>query len=208
VISAKADVWNRSAPERARRLNRVAKLRADRELRRRGIAERRGRLAFAWEEQKRGVLHQHFILGLGHEDQDAWGTNVDALWSKLYAAALDELAPRYGFGFVDTGPLGRSNPRPAREAAAYMSGYFITGKSDKAKITETVRSKSVPPLVVWVSSRLTRVTFCTMQNLRRARRLFMHRRGRAPAPKWELRELLQVLVVLDRLDPEIAARAP
>jgi hypothetical protein len=36
----------------------------------------------------------------------------------------------------------------------------------------------------------------------------MYRCRRAPAPTWELKELLQVLVLLDRLDPAIAERAP
>ena len=54
-----ADNLNESAPERARQLNRVAKQRADRELRRRGINERRGKLVHAWEHQRRDAVHQH-----------------------------------------------------------------------------------------------------------------------------------------------------
>ena len=202
-----ADEWNESASERARQLNRVAKLRADRELRRRGINERRGKLVHAWEHQRRGVLHQHFLVGMGSKGQDQRGTNVDALWSRLYADALRELAPRYGFGFVDARPL-YSAPKPAREAAAYLSGYFITGRGKKAAITETVQSRVVPRLVVYVSPKLTRQTFCTMRNLRRARRLFMCRAGVAERPSWPERELLEVCVVLDRLPPAFAARAP
>jgi hypothetical protein len=200
------DEWNSSGPERARKLNRVAKQRADRELRRRGINERRGKLVHAWEHQKRGALHQHFLVGLGTEAQDQWGTNVDALWARLYANALRELAPRYGFGFVDTRPL-YSAPKPAREAAAYLSGYFVSGRGKKAAITETVQSRVVPRLVVYVSPRLTRQTFCTMRNLRRARRLFMYRAGVATRPAWPERELLEVCVVLDRVPPAFA-RAP
>jgi hypothetical protein len=207
IESAYADRWNETAPERARQLNRVAKQRADRELRRRGINERRGKLVHAWEHQKRGALHQHLLVGMGSEVQDRWGTNVDASWGRLYADALRELAPRYGFGFVDTRPL-TSAPKPAREAAAYLSGYFISGRGKKAAITETVRSRVVPSLVVYVSPKLTRQTFCTMRNLRRARRLFMYRAGVAARPTWPERELLEVCVVLDRLPPAFAARAP
>ena len=126
VEKCDADEWNESAPERARQLNRVAKLRADRELRRQGINERRGKLVHAWEHQKRGVLHQHFLVGMGSKAQDQWGTNVDALWSRLYADGLRELAPRYGFGFVDTRPL-YSAPKPAREAAAYLRATSSAG---------------------------------------------------------------------------------
>jgi hypothetical protein len=200
------DSWNESAPERARQLNRVAKQRADRELRRRGINEHRGKLVHAWEHQQRGAVHQHLLVGMGSEPQDQWGTNVDAQWGRLYACALRELAPRYGFGFVDTRPL-YSTPKPAREAAAYLSGYFVSGRGEKAAITETVQSRVVPPLVVYVSPKLTRLTFCTMRNLRRARRLFMYRAGVAERPLWPGRELLEVCVVLDRLPPAFA-RAP
>ena len=51
-------------------------------------------------------------------------------------------------------------------------------------------------------------TFCTMRNLRRARRLFMYRAGVAERPSWPELELLEVCVVLDRLPPAFAARAP
>jgi hypothetical protein len=203
-----ARAWNETAPERARVLNRVAKRRADLQLRRRGIDQRGGKLVHAWEHQKRGALHQHFLVGMGTAEQDAWGTNVDGLWARLYGEALHELAPKYGFGFVDTKPLYVEAPKPAREAAAYLSGYFIVGRGKKAAITETVRSRDVPALVVYVSPKLTRQTFCTMRNLRRSRRLFMWRCGVAVQPTWSEAELLEVRVVLDRLPTAVAARAP
>ncbi len=202
------DVWNKKAPGQARKLNRVAKLRADRELSRRGMKEKRGKLAHAWEHQKRGPLHMHLIVPMGTEDQDGWGTNVDALWSRLYVGALKELAPTYGFGFVDDHPINEGKPKPAREAAAYLSSYLISGKAEKAAITETVRSKVVPSVVVYVSRKLTALTFCTMRNMRRARRLFMWRCGKAEEPTWPYLELLQVMVVLHRLPPALVARAP
>lgn len=208
IIAEVAREWNETAPERARVLNRVAKRRADLELRRRGIDQRGGKLVHAWEHQKRGAVHQHFLVGMGTAEQDAWGTNVDGLWARLYGEALDELAPKYGFGFVDTKPLYVEEPKPAREAAAYLSGYFITGRGKKATITETVRSRDVPALVVYVSPKLTRRTFCTMRNLRRSRRLFMWRCGVADPPTWSEAELLDVRVVLDRLPTAVAARAP
>jgi hypothetical protein len=207
IIAEVAQAWNETAPERARELNRVAKQHADRELRRRGINERRGKLVHAWEHQKRAALHQHFLLGVGTAEQDAWGSNVDALWARTYAEAMRELAPRYGFGFVDTRPLGGNEPRPAREAAAYLSGYFIAGRGEKAAITETVRSREVPALVVYVSPKLTRRTFCTMRNLRRARRVFMWRCGIADRPPWPESEMLQGYAVLDRR-PATMPRGP
>src|SRR5215211_20270 len=72
IVASAVDAWNETAPERARKLNRVAKMRADRGLRRRGIKERRGKLVHAWEHQKRGALHQHFLVGMGPAAQDAW----------------------------------------------------------------------------------------------------------------------------------------
>jgi hypothetical protein len=201
------DEWNATAPERARQLNRVAKIRADRELRRRGINERRGKLVHAWEHQERGALHQHLLVGLGSEAQDGWGTTVDALWSKLYAIALDELAPKYKFGYLDKRPLFKE-PKPAREAAAYLSGYFVVGSGRKAGITETVRSKVVPPLVIYVSPKLTAKTRCTMRNLRRIRRLHMWRCGVADQPSWSEDELQEVAAILDRLPLSGLPRGP
>jgi len=62
-------------------------------------------------------------------------------------------------------------------------GYFISGREKKATITETVRSRDVPSLVVYVPPKLTRQTFCTMRKLRRSRRLFMWRYGVAEQPR-------------------------
>ena len=149
-----------------------------------GIGEKRGKLAHAWEHQKRGALHMHVIVPMGTEGQDAWGTNVDARWYRYYVAALDELAPSYGFGFVDDHPINGGKPRPAREAAAYLSSYLISGRAEKATITETVRSRVVPSVVVYVSAKLTTKTFCTMRNLRRGRRVFMWRCGKAERQGW------------------------
>jgi hypothetical protein len=208
IVAHVCDAWNETAPERARELNRVAKLRADRALARLGIGEKRGKLAHAWEHQKRGALHQHIIVPMGTEEQDAWGTNVDALWSRFYVAALKELSSSYDFGWIDDHPINKGEPRPAREAAAYLSSYLISGKGHKATITETVRSRVVPSVVVYVSRKLTARTFCTMRNLRRARRVFMWNCGKVEEPTWPYLELLQVLVVLHRLPPALVTRAP
>jgi len=208
IVAHVCDAWNETAPERARELNRTAKLRADRALAKLGIDEKRGKLAHAWEHQGRGALHMHIIIPMGTEEQDAWGTNIDARWSRFYVAALDELAPTYGFGFVDDHPINEGKPRPAREAAAYLSSYLISGKGHKAAITETVRSRVVPSVVVYVNRKLTARTFCTMRNLRRARRVFKWRRGEAERPGWPDFELLQALVVLDRLSPALVTHGP
>ena len=84
----------------------------------------------------------------------------------------------------------------------------ISGKGHKAAITETVRSKVVPSVVVYVSAKLTAKTFCTMRNLRRARRVFMWRCGEAEKPNWPFLELLQAQVVLYRLSPAVVKGAP
>lgn len=80
-----------------------------------------------------------------------------------YGRALRELAPRYGFGKVDT-PLDQA--RSAREAAAYISSYLSTGKGSKRELGETVRSDQMPQSIIYVSTDLTMKTGCTMRALR------------------------------------------
>lgn len=54
-----------------------------------------------------------------------------------------------------------------REAAAYLSSYFLGGRGHKAKLTEAVLNAELPRMPLYVSRRLTRVTKTTMRNKRR-----------------------------------------
>jgi len=88
---------------------------------------------------------------------------------------LRELAPRYGFGFVDGWhKIGRKF-WPGMQAAAYLSSYFAGGRGRKMTITENVLAGDLPRLVVFVSRDLTRETGCTIRDLRNSRRLWASR---------------------------------
>jgi hypothetical protein len=89
---AAARAWNEHHWTLWTKLNRVAKLRADRQTGRKG-----GVLAHARELQKRGVWHLHIAL--------AMQTAVERAWAVAYVNALHELGPRYLFGYVDRKPL-------------------------------------------------------------------------------------------------------
>jgi hypothetical protein len=75
-------------------------------------------------------------------------------------------------------------PRPAREAAAYLSSYFLGGRGHRAKLTEAVHNAELPRMPLYVSRRLTRVTKTTMRNKRRQRHAWVYlERGRR-MPAW------------------------
>jgi len=140
--------YNRAAPDRWRRLHR----RAYQEARRRG--HRPWLIARVWEEQARGVLHAHPVLG--------YGSTADRLAARVYVGLLAELAPAYGFGYVER----KIRPMASRAAAAYLSAYFVQGSGGKATLQESVRSTAMPRSIVHVSVRLTMATGCTMRSLR------------------------------------------
>jgi len=75
---------------------------------------------------------------------------------------LAELAPAYGFGYVER----KVRPMASRAAAAYLSSYFVTGKGSKPTLQESVTSTALPRSIIHVSSRLTQATGCTMRSLR------------------------------------------
>jgi hypothetical protein len=111
-------------------------------------------LGRVFELQRRGVLHIHPVF--------AFGTPAQRAGVHLYLKHLVELAPQYGFGFVDR----KVEPMIARAAAAYLSSYFVTGKSRKPCLRESVMSPAMPRSIIHISSRLTRETGCTMRELR------------------------------------------
>jgi hypothetical protein len=157
VNQAAADDWNRDAADRWRRLHRRAyqstvKLTGPRSVR---------LLARVWELQTRGVLHVHPVLG--------YGTAAEMAGARAYLEQLAELAPKYGFGFVDHGRR-KVKPQPATGAAAYLSSYFVKGSGGKAALWESVTSRAMPRSIIYVSVALTQETHCTMRLLRLAGR--------------------------------------
>jgi hypothetical protein len=184
VDAETAAAFNRRAGTLWRDLNRVAKLRADRST------GHRGKLAVrVWEKQKRGLAHLHGVISVG--------TPAEVGWARAYVEALTELAPTYGFGFVDGWHKIGRRFWPGAQAAAYLSSYFVRGRT-KASVTETVLDPDLPPLLVYVGRDLTRATGCTMRNLRRVRRLWAVRSGLTDAPNWPGVELARVIQLQTR----------
>jgi hypothetical protein len=148
--------WNREAPGRWRRLHRRAY---------QDTVKRFGRgsvflVTRVWEIQARGVLHVHPVL--------AYGTARQMAGARAYLERLAELAPQYGFGFVER----KVKPQPAVNAAAYLSSYFVKGRRGKQALWESVQSPAMPRSIIHVSTRLTQRTGCTMRTLRLKRAVF------------------------------------
>lgn len=155
VRFADARAWNEAAPANWRALHNAASQYA-----RRRFPGQLKILGMAWEYHQRGVLHRHVVVGLA--------TPMQRHAARVYGQRLKHLSRSWGFGNIDT----KISARPSRESAAYLSSYFISGNGGKASIRETVMRKDVPPLVVYVSRELTKLTGCTMRSLRHDRYLF------------------------------------
>lgn len=158
--------WNASAPVRWRSLHRAA---AQIARRRHGAFTL---LTWTWEYQRRGALHKHLIVGVA--------TARERAAAQTYVNALSDLRTQYGFGFVDRGKAhgGRRSLEliPATRAARYVAKYLAPlDGTGKAAISETVLREDVPPMVVYVSRKLTSSTGCTMRRLRHVRRCYMLR---------------------------------
>jgi hypothetical protein len=126
-----AQAFNHVAGKWWSELHRAAKLRADRAT---GF---KGRLACrVWEKQKRGLAHLHGVISVE--------SPAHVRWAEAYVTALRELAPRYGFGFVDGWHKVGRKFWPGVQAAAYMSSYFAGGRGRKMAITETCSPATCP----------------------------------------------------------------
>jgi hypothetical protein len=178
-----AEAFNRRAGKWWSELHRAAKVRADRSTGFKGkIAAR------VWEKQKRGLAHLHGVVSVESPEHRCW--------AEEYITALRELAPRYGFGFVDGWHKIGRRFWPGVQAGAYLSSYFAGGRGRKMAITENVLAGDLPRLVVFVSRDLTKVTGCTMRNLRNARRLWASREGLVGPPSLSLEEWLAAAEML------------
>jgi hypothetical protein len=106
VEAGAAQRWNDLSRDWWRKLNRVAKLRADRAIHRLGSEKKGGLLVYEWEMQGRGVWHLHVVLGME--------TAIERVWAIEYVRALRELGPRYGSaGSTRNRFVVRSRPRTA-----------------------------------------------------------------------------------------------
>jgi hypothetical protein len=143
-----------------------------------------------WEKQKRGLAHLHGVISVESPEH--------VRWAEAYVTALREMAPRYGFGFVDGWHKVGRKFWPGVQAAAYLSSYFAGGRGRKMAITENVLAGDLPRLVVFLARDLTRASGCTMRNLRNARRLWASRNFGAEAPRLSFHEWLAAAHLLDR----------
>jgi hypothetical protein len=182
-----ARAFNRAAGRWWSELHRAAKVRADRATGYKGKL-----LARVWEKQKRGLAHLHGVLSVS--------TPAELAWGQAYVTALREMAPRYGFGFVDGWQkIGRTF-WPGDQAGAYLSSYFVRGRGGKAPITENVLSGELPRLIVFVGRDLTRQTGCTMRSLRNSRRIWASRAGWIASAGLNYDEWLAAAEMLSRAD--------
>jgi hypothetical protein len=188
-----AGAFNRRAGKWWSELHRAAKVRADRAT---GF---KGKLAArVWEKQKRGLAHLHGVVSVESPRHRQW--------AEAYITALRDMAPRYGFGFVDGWHKVGRKFWPGRQAAAYLSSYFIGGRRRKMQITDNVKAGDLPRLVVFVGRELTQQTGCTMRSLRNARRLWACRAGLIEKPRLTYVEWLAAAAVL--AGHESRTRAP
>ena len=67
------------------------------------------------------------------------------------------------FGYVSI----NLRPQSAAAAAAYLSSYFVTGKSEKTRLQESVKHPALQRRrIIWLSPKLTQRTGVTMRELR------------------------------------------
>jgi hypothetical protein len=149
--------------------------------------------ARVWEKQKRGLAHVHGVIAVS--------TPMEVRWAEAYINALGELAPRYGFGFVDGWHKVGRKFWPGVQAAAYLSSYFAGGRGEKMAITENVLAGDLPRLVVFVGRSLTAKTGCTMRSLRNSRRLWACREGLIAPPSLTYPQWLAAAAMLQRRRP-------
>jgi len=141
----------------------------------------------AWEPQKRGAAHVHPVFSVP--------SPADALLASAYFAELGRLAPRHGFGFVGRKRGVSEKIMAAERAAAYLSSYFVTGKREKATLSESAKNPNLPRLLIWLTPTLTQQTGMTMRSRRRCRQLWAVRLGLLPPPSWSAVELAHTILL-------------
>lgn len=149
VVPAAAGAWNDRAPSWWSELHREA-----RQAAKRSGADAPELLARIWEEQKRGVLHVHLVVG--------YTTLGEKRGADRYVEELVERAPAHGFGFVDR----KVDVKEPTAAAAYLSSYFVSGSKGKLSLTESVKSEAMPRSIVYVAAWLSKRSGITMRSLR------------------------------------------
>lgn len=142
VLGAAAALWNGQAEPSWSKLHQASSARL-----RRAYGSGPVYSSKTWEPQARGVLHVHLAM--------PYDSLRDRRRCDAYVATLKELAPRYGFGFVDV-----RKPKPgshALHAAGYLSKYVAKS------ITETAAQARRP---AYVGRHLTTRSGITMRVMR------------------------------------------
>jgi hypothetical protein len=177
--------WSHDISKRWRRLHNAA---------RNAVKRKHGRclplLLRAWEPQKRGAAHVHPVFSVP--------TPADVVLASAYFAELGRLAPRHGFGFVGRKRGVSERIMAAKRAAAYLSSYFVTGKQDKATLSDNAKDPNLPRLLIWLAPTITRQTGITMRSRRRCRQLWAVRTGLLPPPSWSGIDLARAILVAGR----------
>jgi len=144
-------------------------------------------LAYAPEPQQRGAIHFHIVFGAGSPRERAALDDI--------ARYLATIGAGYGWGRVHRPEADDVGTRPdgrtanglalfeAGRAACYLSKYLSA--EAKSGVRELVVSGQAPRRAVYVATRLTMRTRCTMRNLRTRRYAYMVDRVRLPMPEVE-----------------------
>lgn len=150
VDRAQGQAWNRSAPGQWSRLHRCVQQRLRREPA--GPAQL---LGYVWAFQRRGVLHLHVAI--------AADTPRRKRAAERYAATLKGgAASEWGFGFCDLSMAYAGS----RGVASYFAKYVCKDRNGRPELAETVAHPDVPRRPIYLSTKLTARTRCTMRNLR------------------------------------------
>jgi hypothetical protein len=122
-------------------------------------------LGYVWEPQRRGVGHLHVVVALPG--------------ARVVGDVLRDLAPAYGFGFVDDGSRSRRRGGGGGGVAGYLVGY-LNGSKVPATV-EAVVAGIVPHRSWYLASWLTMASGVTMRTLRRVRRWWAAAVGLLPS---------------------------
>lgn len=181
VVGAVSRDWNETAPERFSALHRAAATRV-----RRALGSFRISL-YAWEPQARGPLHMNVAVPSE--------TPRERAAAKLYRQTLAELAPRYGFGYVDR----KQRSMTGLHAGRYVAKYLSEG-TGKLGIGDLAARDDAPRTIAYVDRKLTMATGSTMRACRERRSVWNLASRLAPlsAEGCSLEEAREVRAILAR----------
>lgn len=128
-------------------------------------------VGYADEDQRRGAWHRNLVLS---------GSPGSV---RFFVDAMAELAPRYGFGYVDR----KVRWRAGAAAAGYLAGY-LTGKRGRkadASIQRIAQRTPSRRKCWWMTPNLTTRSRVTMKSLRLGRRCWAVSQGLCEPPRPE-----------------------